>query len=130
MNDSDIGKMLENINTSVPSSLENKVLSNSSKALKRSCLLRKTVRRSVSTLVILLICFGAFMTVQSHEKQEVSNQLYKPVDDAGIDATIDIYEDEQSELFKLKYSDSNDMQTFSVLLLNESNFQAIQAIWR
>jgi len=76
MNDSDIEKMFENIDILVSSSLESSILSSSSKALKRSCFLRRTIRRTLSAAAMLLIGMGAFMAGQSHQEHKIGGQIH------------------------------------------------------
>jgi hypothetical protein len=76
MNDSDIKKMFENINPPVSSSLESRILSSSSKALRKGCLLKKTIRRTFLTAAILLIGIGAFIAGQSHQEHKIAGQMH------------------------------------------------------
>ena len=84
--------MFENIDIPVSSSLESSILSSSSKALKRSCFLRKTIRRTLSTAAILLIGMGAFMAGQSHQEYKISSQMYVNADIQDM-VTITVHRD-------------------------------------
>lgn len=64
MNDYEIDKYFEDINSDVSSSIENRILSDSCKALKRGCFIRKSARRGVFTFAILVFGFAAFLTGQ------------------------------------------------------------------
>jgi hypothetical protein len=61
MNDFEIDKILTDINTSVPSALEEKVLSASTRAFKRSHFIRKSIRRGAMAISIVIFGFAAFL---------------------------------------------------------------------
>jgi hypothetical protein len=62
MNDFEIDKILTDMNTSVPSALEEKVLSASTRAFKRSHFIRKSIRRGALVLSMIIFGFAAFLT--------------------------------------------------------------------
>lgn len=77
MNDREIDKMFDNINVSLPSSLEGRMLASSCKALKKSYFFRKAIKRTVSIAAMFLISAFAFLAGQAHEGRKVS-QLSTP----------------------------------------------------
>jgi hypothetical protein len=62
MNDFEIDKILTDMNASVPSALEEKVLSASTRAFKRSHFIRKSIRRGALVLSMVIFGFAAFLT--------------------------------------------------------------------
>jgi len=73
MKDFEIEEIIQNIDASIPSSLEDKILCQSSKAFKRSYIIKKITRRSVTTLAIALICFSFFIAGQFTERKNLDN---------------------------------------------------------
>lgn len=92
MNDFEIDKLFKNIDASISSALEDKILCASSKTFIRSYKIRKTVQRSISTLAIIIVCFIAFMAGQFSERQKVDGPKYANMNNKDM-VTITVHKD-------------------------------------
>jgi len=91
MNDFEIDQYFEGINNDVSSSIEDRILSSSTKALKRSRFIRKSIQRGVLTTVILVFGLAAFMTGRLSVNKDTTPLLAKNGHDEMV--TINVNKD-------------------------------------
>lgn len=92
MKDSEIEEIIQNIDTSIPSSLEDKIFCQSSKVFTRSYKIKRIARRSITTFAISLICFSFFIAGQFSERHNLENLKHANMDKQDT-VTITVHQD-------------------------------------